>query len=869
MAPPTKNPPYIQNYLNRLQALRQAGQQPGGIYGLMQPDMNAVRAREEQLRGYLGATDYGKRLEEAQNMARLQAGLALAQRGFAAAGATPRRGESPFATVSRELLSPVAGDVGAVATNLMQQRAALDAAKAAEDRQLRATALQQVTSEDAGLRDLATKLSPKDASGLLETPYYVIQKGEDGKWSFVPQADGQGQVQVRQQKGTGAPFNIQTLKLQPLTSGQVLVKPSDLGRFGLGDPTGTKDAPGLQAGEFNLVNPDGSVFTVTENGQTRTPVYRAIVKGPNRGKFVDLGTNAIFSQEELKARGLSPRKITTGTAATPKGLDDPKFKASFRGMLAQMGNIQERQQLGTTAIRFNAAKFAANPELKSGANFPFERVAGVNQDGSVVTAPLTEEQQKTYADNLRAGYLNTFEAIKTGTQKTEDLNSRFIGTELRKSFPALGLGPLAERPEGVVRGRDQITNPVEITAAYRGAVPGFSTDVQGTLDNLPLPRSNDNLRSGTGRLVLFNELGVPFGQDTVSPQPVAPDADAAAVVSRANQVRGRDARAIQERIFAENIAKGTQVGSQLRAATADTESKKLNVLGEALEKEREKLEKAISSPGAAASVEVLNRSLEMLAQLQKLDFDMKQSGVTGFVTGPLEASIKKYLGADIGQYFRTPQGQQAANRFLATMPLTQQLFARDILREAGEQRYTNRDLEGAQSTLVKLNQSDDFNAATLRQLTGYLKNLVKSGLNAAGTMDISPATLEKAAMLGIDLKSITPKNNYYSPYFNQGKYAVTNQPIPQYSQEYMDALRDDGIFGYAAVRGTTGNTTAYKIIQIDARGNPIPINPDNLADGFKTEIIPVTEGVDWKTTIPQRQLDFNRNFLLKLYQLDR
>ena len=343
MADPTKTPPYIQNYLSRLQALRQAGKQPGGIYGLMQPDMNAVRAREEQLRGYLGATDYGKRLEEAQNMARLQAGLALAQRGFAAAGAAPRRGESPFATVSRELLSPVAGDVGAVATNLMQQRAALDAAKAAEGRQLRATALQQVTSEDAGLRDLATKLSPKDASGLLETPYYVIQKGKDDSWSFVSQADGQGQVQVRQQKGTGAPYNIQTLKLQPLASGQVLVKPSDLGEYGLGVPTGTKDTPGLQAGEFNLVKPDGSVFTVTENGQTRTPVYRAIVKGPDRGKFVDLGTNAIFSQEELKAQGLSPRKITAGTAATPKGLDDPKFKASFRGMLSQMGNIQERQ----------------------------------------------------------------------------------------------------------------------------------------------------------------------------------------------------------------------------------------------------------------------------------------------------------------------------------------------------------------------------------------------------------------------------------------------------------------------------------------------------------------------------------------------
>ena len=183
MAQPPRTPtdPIIQSFITRLRNLRQAGKQPGGIYGLMQPDMDAVRAREEQLRGYLGATDYGKRLEEAQNMARLQAGLALAQRGFAAAGATPRKGESPFATVSRELLSPVAGDVGAVATNLMQQRAALDAAKAAEGRQLRATALQQVTSEDAERRKLALDLAAKAAKDGKFKDNLVVVNTETNK----------------------------------------------------------------------------------------------------------------------------------------------------------------------------------------------------------------------------------------------------------------------------------------------------------------------------------------------------------------------------------------------------------------------------------------------------------------------------------------------------------------------------------------------------------------------------------------------------------------------------------------------------------------------------------------------------------------
>lgn len=68
--------------------------------------MNVVRQRQAEYANYLGQTDYAKQLEESQNMGKLQLALALAQRGFAAAGATPKRGESSVSTLSRELLSP-------------------------------------------------------------------------------------------------------------------------------------------------------------------------------------------------------------------------------------------------------------------------------------------------------------------------------------------------------------------------------------------------------------------------------------------------------------------------------------------------------------------------------------------------------------------------------------------------------------------------------------------------------------------------------------------------------------------------------------------------------------------------------------------
>ena len=562
----------------------------------------------------------------------------------------------------------------------------------------------------------------------------------------------------------------------------------------------------------------------------------------------------------------------TGTAGAPRGLDDPKFQASFRGMLAQVAQVQRKGGLGNRSVRFNSTKFGQNPDLKPGADFPIEKVVGVNQqDGSVTTAPLSLDEQKTYAENLRSSYLNKFDAIKTG-EEPANLNNTFIARELSKSLEDLGLEPSAALPAGVTKGREQITNPREITAAYVAAVPGFATDLQGTLDNLPFGADNANLRTGTARLVLGNELGVPFGPLTVSPAPLPANSDAVAVKARSEVIRRElDAGDIQQRVIFERLAKGTSLGSKLRTSTADSRDKQLAVVNKEFDAEKERLRKALSNPGAAKDIEVLDKSLEMLTRLQKLDFDLKQSGITGFLRGPAEGGLQKYLGVDIGSYFRTTEGAKAAARFIQSLPVTQQLFARDILRQAGEQRFTNKDLTGAQSTLVKLGQSGGFNAGTLRQLTGYLKSLVKSGLSNAGTFDISPATLEKAAMLGIDLKSITPKNNYYSPYFNQGRYAVTNQPIPQYSKQYMDGLRDDGIFGYARMRGTTGGAPMYKLIDVDkSTGLPIQVDPQNPKKGFKTVIVP--GGEDWKARLgsgKKRMLDYNRNYLLKAYGLDR
>jgi len=95
-----------------------------------------ITAAQLQLRNALGLTDYSTQSKAAQDTARLNMALALAQRGFEMAGATPREGESPISTMSRAI-APLAGDVRATASDYMKQKAAFDLAKQQEERQIK------------------------------------------------------------------------------------------------------------------------------------------------------------------------------------------------------------------------------------------------------------------------------------------------------------------------------------------------------------------------------------------------------------------------------------------------------------------------------------------------------------------------------------------------------------------------------------------------------------------------------------------------------------------------------------------------------------------------------------------------------------
>ena len=182
----------------------------GNIYGTLGPefktDWDAVRAKNAELKAYLGTTDYSAQNQEATDFAKLQFALSLMGRAATAFGAAPQPGESPAGTVGRTLVAPIAGDISTIAGPLMKQRAATRLAEQQEERQRKLAAYTATTASAKDRRSLAYKLmptAPKDKAPF-EAIKYIVQRtvGVDGGLdTFKFTGPGGVPIQVRQEQG--------------------------------------------------------------------------------------------------------------------------------------------------------------------------------------------------------------------------------------------------------------------------------------------------------------------------------------------------------------------------------------------------------------------------------------------------------------------------------------------------------------------------------------------------------------------------------------------------------------------------------------------------------------------------------------------
>ena len=414
--------------------------------------------------------------------------------------------------------------------------------------------------------------------------------------------------------------------------------------------------------------------------------------------------------------------------------------------------------------------------------------------------------------------------------------------------------------------KEQVTKPRLIQEDYALKIKDVragNVDLADALEKSPLPRGTA-LGNGWARLVLYHKIGVPFGRETQSPKSLEDGSGPDQVFKRSEEVRRLDPDAIQKRKFAEIAATDIKLGSRLIPSVASTLEKQLPIVAETLDAKISNLEKVLNSTESKEIGEILSKSINAIAGLDRLDADMKLGGSTGFISGPANQFTAQTFGVDIGSFFETPAGKTAREDFLAQLPILTELFSRDLLKATGEQRISNSDLKGAQRVLVKINKDVNFNASTLKELRGYLKRMVKGSLDYVGTFSVPESTLKRAAQIGVNVKSIKGKNGFYSPYLAPEIYAVTKEPVPSFSKKYIGQLVDQSIFGYVARKSSSGKNQ-YQLINVD-QDTGLPILKGNQK-GYKSTTYPGGDG--WQTKVPKKTLEYNRNLLINTYKLDR
>jgi len=958
------------------------------------PGLADVRSRAADLQAILGSTDYSKQLQQSQDAAKLQAALSLAARGFASMGATPKRGESPFATVGRELLAPVGADLIPVATKFMERKAAIDAAKQAEDRQVKLAAYTQAA---AGKKDietatlsLATALAKKTRGKLGTTPYMVVKKTDEGKVvpSIAKDRKAPTQVRLRPEGGQNTLHSNQPYTLKP---NETIISRADWEkRTGTSDKQGTrgwakrlspKNEPigdpfpvnyVYRDGAYNfyavgskdkspiivegvgknavLVNDKGQVFgpdpetdpTITGNfvltDKNRKGIYdpdgSLIQLRQEGGRWIRTGSDIAYdslkeipgaekianpqampaesyfkiikdSKPSVSDAGLAqeyiqdpkypndPSKLILGPVVEtkvvskngaltqvradnnkeikigsakgsykmylkpfapkdPKGVDSADAKANFEGFLNRFPAIQEAGALADTSIKFD----------------PFRHKAGQQPFTYLNGTPLSDDDGKRILRMIETDYFNLYDKGFKAGQDPVDINQRAVTNFLKRSLHSYGLKPPVLAP-GAQRPPSQLKSKQAQLTRYMTAPTGFNTQpvAAETLDNMPVPNIA-NYKNGIGRLKVFQELGVPFGADTTSPAPLSPNLPSQQLGEALNNRSAEIARLsddpdpIQTRVDAEALSKGTSLAATL-TSQANTPEKRDAAVAKALEKVRENRATIQAKPGNKVAAKELGAALAAYRNISRMRLALSRSGVPGFFTGPIEVGARKYVGLEIGAWFRTPEGQRFANEFIATLPVMGEIVSRQLLRGAGEgAKMSDKDLKGMKGVLPKAGQNFEYEVDKINALDRYLKAGIQSMLEGIGDFAPSKTLLTQAATLGFDLKEIKGKNNYYDPFLKDSRYKVSKQAVPSYSKENQTQLRDKGVLDFVS-KSVPGKPIHYELMVIDVNGQPIW----DVANNKWTTTIVNEAGL--KNPNNRDLVRFNTDWLKREHKLDR
>jgi hypothetical protein len=749
------------------------------------PIDDTTRKYAQAYRDFLGTTDYDAQLKESQDLAKLQIALAMAQRGFAGMSAQPQRGESPIGTLGRTLFSPLAGDIAPIAGRLMQQRQAAKAAEAQEDRAIKLAAFTGAASARDRLTDAAIGLIPKaPVDTLTDTVRYVLKQNEENKWEFVPQASGKGRTQVRLQKGTGNPYDIQSNELRPLVAGETVSTAADLGKYGLSLKS-TEDAKKPIIANLPLYV---QKWVKNKDGKRVLDPVRQYAVRRTIGTGTDAKTRVILPGDDEPDKaitigdGIGHYKIIDPESAGPTDADRSRVDRKNL-LLSFMNHYQDLQLKGKhsaysarSALFFDQGAYLAG---KSPWKFipPGTDPADRTQDVTI-TNPDVLKLIQTEVDSVAQQFLKREWGDASKATKSSMLAKAVRSILSRPPETVFGATPIpviGERngekvgysPTAAARGPAAVVHNAKEVMATLKSDAGADADAAVLFSKLAYPDNKEDLNKPWGRAKVavtafpgaFGNLGT-VGTDTYDFEKDQQRRDVEGVLS--NVRLPADAMPDEHKAVIQNAV-------IKKAAARDTLQ---------------------NSVDARLAREGFGYALEFRRALLNFKNAAAESNVEGFFTGT-GAGIAARLGFD--EWITSEEGAEHWRRLSIASTRLQNGISRRVGKDFGDNRISNYDAE-AYKKLV----------ADIRSAKGYNRILVEDGLERidrdltdlmayGGKVGWTKRDLRRAAEAGVDFSALSTQMDWHGHgYYGENRYRTTRQRTPSLTEAQRSAIRTEG-----------------------------------------------------------------------------
>ena len=865
-------------------AIKQAEQLTGAIGVGEEPTQEAIMSRYNVMSTLPGMSTeiYDKMLKQAEDSARLNMGLAMMQAGFGAAAAPREKGESTFSALSRTLFQPLSVAASQTMGAARKEKMAAQLGKLGAQRGLSTAALQAEMAakgvKDKAVMNLVMEAFKKTGKrdNILAEPYVIL--GKDGKRV--------GQDVVRMGSKTTDLFNIRTGNKRALGADESIQKLS-----GFLTATGV-DAPALRAGEYNLFTKGDEPKLYTVDG--RVPIVATIGKGKNRAKAVDLGTGDIIDVKTLGLDLVKVFKPSAGDARTYTGnlvvVDDKKKGLMKDGKLVQvrLGSDNNYYRVGDdekytmpkgyramTLERYDQVTKPTEPKGMETPKFKQAFNAFLSGAGSRVRI-LGQDKNIGFSDGKftyrnNAGEVKIFDDTSQKIFKDSLANELFLnigGEEGLKTFQ-IGNAKTGSLIDEVIT-RWFARTPKEILGASGFLTPagsGPAAPITTGAVSLPSDFTPIDL-SATGQKTRFKKARKTMVDNNVAPAVALADMreSGSDTVSSTGAGRLMDAVKVNPEIFGaetldiknpDAIQKRLIYENKMKSVPPD--ETKLSVIGDPINRHsvitkavndyntvRDKKWNTTQNQALTINFKDLVRSIGIVDRYSRA---AGAANVEGFVKGPIRSFLeRKGLSVlDPTTWFESKTNKEMRREIVALAANLQQLIGRGLLKESGDSRFSDKDVEGITTVIANLNDTQDYNAEKLSQLRNFMMNGLRSMLNQTGSFRLDDADIAEAIKLGVDPREVRisqPEKGHYSKYASVADrtYAVSGQKAPGATAQDLTNLKQQGVFdmfkkpsGYYEIIKTQNVQGVIQPVMTGGKFETIQVSEDNL---FSPEMKP-------------------------------